>query len=66
MRNFTRVLRSPMAVMSVISPLRAPSFSMTGPMNSVGTSTVSSSMGSSFSPLGPSFMMTLGRVTANS
>ena len=39
---------------------------MTGPMNSVGTSMVSSSMGSSISPLGPSFMMTLGRVTANS
>ncbi|MNE36848.1 hypothetical protein D3C80_1306780 [compost metagenome] len=47
--------------MSVISALRADSFSMTMPENSSSTSTMTSSIGSIFSPFGPVWKTTRGR-----
>ena len=43
-------MRLPMGVISVRSALRAPSFSMTAPTLSLGTSTTRRSMGSHFLP----------------
>ena len=43
-------MRLPTGVISIRSPLREPSFSMTAPTDSLGTSATSRSMGSHFLP----------------
>ena len=62
----SRTIPCPGFRISIISLRRGPSFSITTPMYSSGTSIVSSSYGSSRSPSSPSLVMTRGRDTWNS
>ena len=66
MRYSTRTRPCPGFFISIISPRRGPSFSITAPRYSSGTSMASSSYGSSLSPLRPVLRITRGRDTWNS
>ena len=59
------MVRAPTGFISTNSPLREPSFSMTAPIYSLGTSTTTRSMGSHFLP-SMVWYSTLGGETENS